>query len=106
MSKMGRFRNRADMKKPPKNAACSAPLQVFKMQRPLFDSQGMYTQIMIYNEDKSIESILNVDEDVIVQVFYHLDPEGDHKVFVLATTDNLGQLQVQSILGYEEWPEW
>lgn len=100
-----RFQSSRNAQTAPKNAAINAPPQLFKIQRPIF-STGPKDQILIYNEDRSIECTLVVEEETIVQLFHAQDPEGVYKVFVVGGTNNLGQLVVDYFLEEEDWPLW
>lgn len=100
-----RFQSSRVHKNPPKNAAVNAPSQLFKVQRPLFTT-GDKNQLLIYNEDHSIECTLVVEEQTMIQIFFAHNPEGVHKVFVMASTNKLGQLVIDYILDEEDWPLW
>lgn len=86
--------------------AREAPLQLFKVQRPLYSSDGELHQILIYNEKRDIECTIKVGYDTIVSLFFLHNPVGVYKTFVLATSDKRGRLQIEKVLTEEEFPSW
>lgn len=89
-----------------RNIARNEPEQLFKIQRPLYSSDGELQQILVYNEKRDIETTLKVGYDVLVYLFFLHNPEGVYKTFALASTDNRGRLRIKKVLTEEEFPSW
>lgn len=66
--------------------------QVFKMQIPLFASDGV-DNIMIYNQDRSVDFIIPANEDFLNLIF-----KGRPKVYVEATISPI-MFKVYKIVG-------
>lgn len=70
---------------------------IFKLQRPVYDSDGDYDQVMLYNEDRSVDQIIQMSRDEIEELF------GDeYKVYVKGVIKNDGIMRVMNVLDEEQ----
>lgn len=84
------------------------PEQVFKIQRPLYASNGNYQEVLIYNEDKSIQCQLKLGMEQLILLFF--DPENEeillNKVYVNARVCSNGMLDIKEVIHPTNEPYW
>jgi hypothetical protein len=84
-----------------KDEPFEANLQVFKVQRPLM-STGSMTEILVYNEDRTIDSQTEIGPKAMKELFQ----EGEYKIFVRGKLWDDGRIYFHEILADRDWPEW
>lgn len=90
-----------------KVAAENKEPQIFKIQRPLYTTEGNYQLVLIYNEDRTIQCQLKLGIEQIMLIFG--DPEDEeacYKVYVMATVTSSGMLDIKEVLHPDEEPHW
>lgn len=80
----------------------SGEKQIWKIQRPLYTT-GSYTNILIYNEDHSVEGQVDVPQEWIDQYF-----GSAFKIYVKGHQNEQGQIvfEKKDILSIHQHPEW
>lgn len=77
---------------------------VFKLQRSIETSEDL-EQVLIYNEDRSIEGQMTLTEDVLA-LFPDEPIEGigvPHKIFVKGTINRKGVVDIKSVADHQDW---
>lgn len=74
-------------------------MEVFKIQRPLFDNEANYLQIMLYNKDCSTQVQVQVTQEQLHEIF----PNNEFKVYRLAEIDENNQLFLGSEVNDPGW---
>lgn len=77
-------------------------LHVLKIQRPVYDSEGQMHKILVYNQDRSIETETWIGPQATAEIF----PNEEYKVFVLGKILRDGKLYLHEIIPDKEWPDW
>lgn len=71
--------------------------EVFKLQRPLH-TNGDYNEILIYNEDRSVEAQLPVSSEVIELIF-----NDEYKVYMLGKVGDDGIVRISGRVEDQDW---
>lgn len=74
--------------------------QVWKLQRPLFASDGGYGDVMAYPKDRSRLAMIVLPMEDVNLIF-----EDEPKIYVYGDVKR-GNLVVDYKLPEEDWPEW
>lgn len=74
--------------------------QIWKLQRPLFASNGDYGEVMAYPEDRKRLAMIPMAMEDVEMLF-----EGEPKIYVLGEVKR-GNLVVDYKLPEEDWPDW
>lgn len=72
-----------------------------KIQRPLFDSEGNYGKLLIYDKHRSFEGEVQLDKKTLDTLF----PDGGHKNFARGFLRGT-QFHIEHVLPEENWPSW
>ena len=72
---------------------------IVKVQRPLFHSGGDMNELLIYNKDRSIETLMSVDEGIMRELF----PNDELKTYWLAEGEDGGMLNFLERVEDKEW---
>lgn len=72
---------------------------ICKFQRPLFDSKGEMNNVLAYNEDRSFEMIVPLDDEAMEEIF----PNEEFKTYWLCEPDEEGYLHPIKQLEEQDW---
>lgn len=72
-----------------------------KIQRPLFDSEGDYGKLLIYDKRRTFEGEVQLDKDTIMSLF----PDGGYKGFARGFLEG-SKFHIEHLVHPSEWPSW
>lgn len=79
-----------------------------KIQRPLFNSEGDFGKLYIYDEHRMIEAEVSIEQEVLSGLF----PSDEHKGFavcILVDDEHVPgacKVKIEALLDEAYWPEW
>ena len=78
---------------------CKDEFIICKCQRPLMDSDGNLNQVLIYNEERSVEFVVELDNDSLKEIF----PNDEFKTYWACSVDEENYLVPVKQVEVEEW---